>query len=93
MKKILEKTGVRDDTPLEVSENNRKAKEDSKKKHQKYQMTDEEVKIWLEMLSLSRKYFRDMRFSMARRLIQIGILYFWSTRFVCGNSREVVVKQ
>ena len=46
---------------MEVSENKKKAKEVRIKKHQKYRMTDEEVKIWLEMLSFSRKYFRDMR--------------------------------
>ena len=61
MRKTLEKTGVRDDIPLEVSENKIKAKEDSKKKHQKYQMTEEEFEIWLEMLCLARKYFSDIR--------------------------------
>lgn len=67
MKKNLEKTGVRDDIPLELSENKKKAKEDSKKKHQKYRMTDEEVDIWLEMIFLARKYFWDMRFFYRRK--------------------------
>ena len=66
MRKTLEKTGVRDDIPLEVSENKIKAKEDSKKKHHKYQMKEEEFEIWTAMLSFSRRFFWDMRFILGK---------------------------
>ncbi len=66
MRKTLEITGATDYIPLEVSENNRKGKEDSKKKHQNYRMTDEEFEIWTEMLSFSRRFFWDMRFILGK---------------------------
>ena len=61
MKNSIEKIGTGNDISLKVSENKKKSKKNRKKRPRIYQMTDEEFEIWLEMVSLARKYFRDMR--------------------------------